>query len=180
MRKTKVIAINSVSGGGKTTVTKELYKKVPKSAAIYFDDGNYDVKSEIMDIEEWVSRGSNANEFDLSELEKKINFELEKGYDYLFLDYPFDYRHDLIKKYIDTAIYIDTPSDLSIERKIQRDNPNEEISLSTLLDTILKNNFLYEEARRLGIDGADLIVDGNQTVDAIVKTIIENEINLLV
>jgi uridine kinase len=45
---------------------------------------------------------------------------LECKYDYLLLDYPFSYCNDKIKKYINFSIYIDTPLDIAMARRILR------------------------------------------------------------
>ncbi len=49
-KRTYIIAINAMSGGGKTTTTKELQKQLPNAKALYFDDRNYDYDSGIDDI----------------------------------------------------------------------------------------------------------------------------------
>lgn len=43
---------------------------------------------------------------------------------YLLLDYPFAYCNEQIRKYIDVAIFIDTPLDIALARRILRDMCN--------------------------------------------------------
>ncbi|WP_245807682.1 hypothetical protein [Halobacillus massiliensis] len=57
---TKTIAIASVSGGGKTSVTIELRKRLKNSQALFFDD--YDFKKAPDDLVLWVEEGSDYNQ----------------------------------------------------------------------------------------------------------------------
>ncbi len=52
--KPMVVAIASVSGGGKTTITRELRCGMQNTEALYFDDYDYDMMSGIADICKWV------------------------------------------------------------------------------------------------------------------------------
>lgn len=55
--KTYVIAINAISGGGKTTVTQYLKDNLHNAEALYFDDREYDIDSGIIDICKWMDEG---------------------------------------------------------------------------------------------------------------------------
>lgn len=42
-------------------------------------------------------------------------------YDWILLDYLFAYIHERLSKYIDFTIFIDTPLDIAMSRRILRD-----------------------------------------------------------
>jgi uridine kinase len=51
-----VIAIATVSGGGKTTITSNLKGKLLNSKALFFDDYDFDGPDDII---EWIDNGGN-------------------------------------------------------------------------------------------------------------------------
>lgn len=113
-----VIAIASISGGGKTTIVKQLSQQLPNSKALYFDD--YDLEGP-EDILEWVDRGANSNEWNLTPLIKDLKLLIEASPDYILLDFPFAYQHSRTKAIIDFTVFIDTPLDIALARRINRD-----------------------------------------------------------
>lgn len=116
----KVIAIAAVAAGGKTTVVNELIKKLPHAKSLHFDD--YSFEGEVEDFNAWVKAGADYNVWNLSPLKTDILAIRESGEcDYLILDYPFAYCNSGISKYIDCAIFIDTPLDIAMARRILRD-----------------------------------------------------------
>lgn len=50
-----------------------------------------------------------------------IKIQESGEYEYLILDYPFAYCNEQMMKYIDMAIFIDTPLDIALARRILRD-----------------------------------------------------------
>lgn len=50
---TKIIAINAVSGGGKTWTSDALIKGLPKAKGLCFDDRDYGQLSGITDLVKW-------------------------------------------------------------------------------------------------------------------------------
>lgn len=116
----KIIAVSAVTAGGKTTAVNAVKKKLPRCASLHFDD--YSFEGEVEDFHQWVLDGADYNVWDLSPLKADIEKIIRSGaYDYLLLDYPFAYRNDLIKDYIDCSVFIDTPLDIAMARRILRD-----------------------------------------------------------
>lgn len=116
----KIIAVSAVTAGGKTTAVNAVKKKLPRCASLHFDD--YSFEGEVEDFHQWVLDGADYNVWDLSHLKADIEKIIRSGaYDYLLLDYPFAYRNDLIKDYIDCSVFIDTPLDIAMARRILRD-----------------------------------------------------------
>ena len=173
MKKTFVVAINGISGGGKTIVTNELLKELPNSEALYFDDRDYDLMSGIGDICEWVENGADANRFNLDLLAGDIELLLKRTPDFILLDYPFGRRHNLIGKYIDLSVFIDTPLDVALARRIIRDcNETESLNIISGMKHYLScGRKAYISGIDIGIADADLVVDGNRSVNDVVSIV---------
>ena len=108
----KIIAIAAVTAGGKTTVVNEIKTQLKSVKSLHFDD--YTFEGQVDDFYAWVTQGANYNVWDLSPLIKDI-YEIKRSNncEYLLLDYPFAYCHKELSKYIDCAIFIDTPLDIA-------------------------------------------------------------------
>src|SRR5690606_5874716 len=118
-RKPTIISIAAISGGGKTTITNELKKRFDNSSAFYFDD--YEFEESPADICKWVEEGADYNEWNLAPLITDIQSVLDDDtIEYIFLDYPFAYLNGGVAEYINFAIYIDTPLDIAMARRIIR------------------------------------------------------------
>lgn len=175
----KVIAIAAVTAGGKTTVVNEIKKKLPKTAVLHFDDYSFD--GEVDDFYRWTLDGADYNIWDLSPLEKDINsIKSNESYEYLLLDYPFAYRNDTIKSYIDYAIFIDTPLDIAMARRVLRDYKDstaEEIRNG--MEMYLKyERIAYMQMLKDVLPSSDYVVDGTKEletiVDEVLRIILEN------
>ena len=99
----KIIAIGAVTAGGKTTVVKSLIDRMPNAISLHFDD--YSFEGEVDDFHQWVIDGADYNVWNLEPFKNDIDKIIEsKQYDYLFLDYPFAYKNEMIKDYIDCTL----------------------------------------------------------------------------
>lgn len=170
----KVIAVAAVTAGGKTTVVNEIKKKLPRTAALYFDDYSFD--GEVENFYQWVMDGADYQVWDLSPLEKDILAIKDSGrYDTLLLDYPFAYRNDMIKKYIDVAVFIDTPLDIAMARRVLRDFKD------ATADEIRGDMEMYLKYARIAYvqmlkdirPSSDYVIDGAQDLESIVDEIIK-------
>lgn len=175
MVKPIVISIAAVSGGGKTTVVKALCNKLEPSKSLYFDD--YDFKEYPEDFYQWVKSGADYNAWNTEALARDLKCLLkEKHLKYIFLDYPFAYKNDKIAPYIDYSIFIDTPLDIAMARRIIRDMKDESMDLliSNLKVYMDKGRVAYLEMLNSIRPNSDLIVDGSTCVEVIVDTIIKH------
>ncbi|MDA2383542.1 hypothetical protein PDN41_17555 [Bacillus cereus] len=174
-RKPKIISIAAVSGGGKTTITNQLINKLSNSKALYFD--NYEFNESPNDICKWVNEGADYNEWILTPLITDVQFLLNSNQplDYIFLDYPFAYLNNEMREYIDFTIYIDTPLDIAMARRILRDfNEN-------LFDDVRDDltNYLslgrtaYLEMIKTVKPDSDIVIDGSLPTILIVNQILE-------
>lgn len=175
-----VVAINAISGGGKTTITREVQKKLPNSKALYFDDRNYDSDSGIEDICKWVEDGADVNLWDLQRLADDIENSKKENLDFIVMDYPFGYRNNLIAPYINYSIFIDTPLDLAMARRILRDFNND--TATEIFDDIKQYLEQGRNAYLFGLDSvrenADFLVDGSLSINKIVEQIYDKVIKI--
>jgi len=179
-----IFAINAISGGGKTTTTRELQKRLPNSKALYFDDRNYDSDSGIADTVEWIEAGADVNLWDLTRLAHDIDNLLKENLDFIILDYPFGYKHKLIGPYLDYSVYIDTPFDITLARRILREY--DEKIITDITDVLDDMRHYLEYGRNLYLAGyekvtkgqSDFIVDGSLALDEIVELICEKVITV--
>lgn len=142
---------------------------------MHFD--NYDFKEYPKDFFQWVKDGADYNAWGTEVLAKDIQSLIEEdSIEFLLLDYPFAYKNDKIAPYIDYSIFIDTPLDIAMARRIIRDMKDE------LMDLLISNLKVYMDKGRVAYlemlnsirPNSDLIVDGSTCVEVIVDTIIKH------
>ncbi|PWV94502.1 uridine kinase [Paenibacillus cellulosilyticus] len=168
------IAIAAVSGGGKTTVTSRLGERLPNAIALYFDE--YDLAGPD-DILDWVERGANHNEWNIDPILADITKLIHSGeVEYVLLDYPFANLHNNLKT-IDLTIFIDTPLDIAMARRILRDfgNMNTEEIMNEMQFYLTRGRLGYESMLTTIKPHSDVVINGTLPVDEIVR-IIEQEI----
>lgn len=168
----KIISVAAVTAGGKTTIVNELKKRLRNSRSLHFD--NYTFEGEVDNFFQWVLDGANYNVWNLTPLEDDILKIKSAGIcDYLILDYPFAYCHDMIKPYIDTAFFIDTPLDVALARRILRDMSDataDEIRCD--LEMYLKYaRISFVQMRKDILPSSDYIIDGTLSIEEIVNKI---------
>ena len=174
----KIIAIGAVTAGGKTTIVNEIKKTIKNVESLHFD--NYQFEGEVDDFHDWVIQGANYNVWDLSPLIKDIcTIKKEAKCDYLLLDYPFAYCHKELGKYIDCAIFIDTPLDIAMARRVLRDMQD------ATGEEIRKDMEFYIQYARVAyiqmlkdiLPSSDYVIDGmkdlEEKVNEITKIILE-------
>lgn len=172
----KIIAIAAVTAGGKTTAVNGIKHRLKNTQSLHFDD--YSFEGAVKDFHKWVADGADYNVWNLKPLEDDIIAIKNSGNcEYLVLDYPFAYCHHMINKYIDVAIFIDTPLDIALVRRILRDMSNstgEEIREE--LNGYLKySRIAYEQMLKDILPSSDYVIDGsldaNKIIDELVKII---------
>ncbi len=176
-----VIAINSVSGGGKTALSELLHESLQSSELFRFDDFD-DTNIYPDDYYEWTMRGADLSEFDCPGMSSAIAEEIEKGdFSYIILDYPFGRAHHRMRECIDLSVYIDTPLDVAMARRIlrnylgERETPANETMVSLKKDLVhylnkarvpYLNHFRH-------IEHSDLILDGCKSLEELRDNILE-------
>ena len=166
----KIIAIGAVTAGGKTTLVNAIKDKLTRTASLHFDDYSFD--GEVNDFYKWVSDGANYNVWDLSplkaDIEKIINSD---RYDYLLLDYPFAYQNKMIKDYLDCCIFIDTPLDIALARKVLRDMKESSADdIRYEMDVYLKYaRIAYVQMLQDILPISDYVIDGTKELKIIIN-----------
>lgn len=170
----KIIAIGAVTAGGKTTLVNAIKDKLTRTASLHFDDYSFD--GEVNDFYKWVSDGANYNVWDLSplkaDIEKIINSD---RYDYLLLDYPFAYQNKMIKDYLDCCIFIDTPLDIALARKVLRDMKESSADdIRYEMDVYLKySRIAYVQMLQDILPISDYVIDGTKELKIIINEAME-------
>lgn len=169
----KIIAIAAVTAGGKTTVVKEIKKRLLKVKTLHFDD--YSFEGEVDDFYLWTMLGADYSVWNLIPLLQDVLEAKESGeYDYLILDYPFAYCHEQLAKYIDCAIFIDTPLDIAMARRVLRDMKDatgEEIR-SDMEMYLNYARVVYVQMLKDILPSSDYVLDGAKTPEELAEEII--------
>lgn len=176
MTKSKVISIAAVSGGGKTTITKKLGLTLKDSKALFFDD--YDFQDSPRDLIKWVKEGADYNLWNLEPMIHDVKSIAAKDtVSCILLDYPFSYKNDRMKELINFSIYIDTPLDVAMARRLKRDYDSTNVGdLHHDLDFYLNyGRMAYLEMEKSIKPNSNLVVDGTLPPDKIIE-IIQREI----
>ena len=188
MKKPFIISVAAGSGGGKTTVVTALKERLANSAVIYWDDYGDEVDP-ARDINEWAADGFDCNEWNTQPVAADIERLLNKSFDYIILDYPFGYLNDCVGKYINMTVFVDTPLDVALARRIIRDYTSrsqendfgladvEELSFAGLDGELrwylTQSRPTYAKMSEMHKPVSDLIVDGTKTPEEIAGEIIK-------
>ena len=168
-----VIAIAAVSGGGKTTITSHLNAKLTNAKILNFDDYMFEGPDDLI---EWIDAGGDPNDWDLLPLIRDIRMLLHEPLDYILLDFPFAYTHAKTSKFIDFTVFIDTPLDIAMARRVTRDFKNS--SVETIVTEM--NNYIsrgrrgYLHMLQTIRPNSDIVVDGTLPIPNIISAIIRN------
>lgn len=170
MNKPYVISINAVSGGGKTALAKALHESLPQSILFCFD--KYDETNIYPDdFYEWRRRGADPLAIDCPGMGKVVaNAVAQETLQFIVLDCPLGRNHPRFADIVDLWIFIDTPLDVAMARRILRDyttvsddNAADQLQVlrSEMLHYLQKARYPYlEAAKRKAM--CDLVLDGWQ------------------
>ncbi|TAA72682.1 nucleoside/nucleotide kinase family protein [Planococcus salinarum] len=172
-----IVAIASVSGGGKTTAVAGLTHVLPNTKALYFDQYDCVGPEDIMD---WLDKGADINEWNLLPFMSDLGRLLAESLNYIILDFPFADQHAQSSPYIDFTVFIDTPLDLALARRLMRD------SSDAGSDEILGDIKYYADRGRVAYlhmletirPNSDLVVDGTHSITEVVHSIAESIRNI--
>jgi len=184
-----VIGIVSLSGGGKTALTNKLIEKIEDSTPVYFDE--YDDFTTHPPMETWSNEDINYNDwkfprliFDLQSLKAGIDIAhpltktTVKANKFIIFDAAFGRANDELNQLIDLMVYIDTPLDVAMGRRILRGIENKEFDT---LNSIKEDVEIYiNRARQAYLIGdkamrprSDLVLDGTLTLEQLGKQVIQ-------
>lgn len=184
----KIIGICGIGGSGKSTLTRELGKAL-QATTLYWDDFD-EISRDPGDLIEWYHSSQNYDEWQYDELAKVLE-KLKSGAEvispatqqvlipteYIIFDAPLGRKHTATGQYIDFAIFLDTPLDIAMARRILRDYRDKgNLDVRDIFDEL---DFYVSTSRPLytmhytSQEGFDLVLDGSLSVDACVKTVIK-------
>ena len=151
---------------GDEYILDQIKKQLSNTKSLHFDD--YSFEGEVDDFFTWTMQGADYNVWNLTPLIKDIQ-EIKENSDceYLLLDYPFAYCHKELSEYIDCAIFIDTPLDIAMARRILRDMKNatgEEIR-QDLKMYIKYARAAYIQMLKDILPSSDYIIDGTKEIE---------------
>lgn len=162
-----MIAVNAVSGGGKTTLAKLLADSLPATLFCFDDFDDTNVHPE--DLYEWSIRGANLLEFDSPGMREAVGLALkDERIRHIILDYPFGRDHPQFHEVIDLSVFIDTPLDIAMARRILRDHTMDSDSSAEMKLKLLRDEMTHyiEKARHPYVDTyrlratCDLVLNG--------------------
>ena len=192
MNSTIIIGISAVSGGGKTAVTNRLVEVLEGAVALHFDDYD-DTNVHPDDLERWFAAGADYDAYKTPVFTSHLE-ALKKGKGipypvggaqlgptrYVVADAPLGRAHSDSGRLIDLMVFIDTPLDVAIARRVLRginrqtgctadeaiQHVKEELSAY-----LVGAKPIYQEFQARMRATSDAIVDGTLSVDQIVEEI---------
>ena len=187
-----VIGISSVSGGGKIAVAVKLTELLQDAVMLSFAD--YDENTVYPeDLHAWLTAGANYNAWETPGLTSDLlslttgnhiaspvdgsNIPTAK---YIVFDAPLGRAHSDTGKFIDLMVFIDTPLDIAMARRLLRDitTPTRQgaedsiKSLNAHLYSYLNGGqLLFLELEKQIRGNCDIVLDGRLPVDELAATI---------
>lgn len=178
-----VLSLSGVAGSGKTTVAAALKNALPNAALVSFDDFPGDLLGQ--DYCEWSEAGANCNAWNLSGLVEAVQHLTTAPLDFIIVDQPFGAAHDLLRAHIHFSVWIDTPLDIALARRILRDFTRRAPQRRPLVGDVGENisaclDFYLARHRDTYVTHiatvkptVDFVVDGEKSPAAIVLDILE-------
>ncbi|AUJ32873.1 MAG: adenylylsulfate kinase [Liquorilactobacillus nagelii] len=167
----KIIVISGLTAGGKTTLVNSLARELKNSKIISFDNYDIDQLPSAPPLNKPLSQTINL--YDIQNIISAVNSARYK-YDYILVDYPFGNRHELFNRLIDLTVYIKTPLDILLARRILRDFSNKDIStVNNYLNVYLKTiRQVLIENENFIVDTADLVLAGEAPLATEIEKVI--------
>ena len=192
-----VVGIASGVGGGKTTLVQGLAARLGDASAVPFDHYERFTRQPIEAVRAWTRAGADPNALDLGRLAEDLR-TLKHGEQvvdpangapieprkYLLLDAPFGRRHMATGSQIDFLVWIDTPLDIALARKLRQLSAGvhelQAVDFLNWLRSYLENYLavvaaLLRSQRDTVRADADLVVDGERETGALLADV-ENAI----
>ncbi len=187
-----VIGISSVSGGGKTAVATKLTELLQDAVMLCFDDYD-DSTIHPEDLHAWLAAGADYDVWKTPGLTRDLQ-SLTTGNQitspadgspiqaakYIVFDAPIERAHADTGMFIDFMVFINTPLDIAMARRLLRDitsptGQGAEDSIESLKADLFSylngGRLLYLELENQIKSNCDIVLDGRFTVDKLATTI---------
>jgi len=188
-----VTGISSPSGGGKTVVAMRVSELLPDAVTIFFDDYDFDTVHPAS-IRGWLEDGANYNDWKSPKLRDDLT-KLKAGQaivspvdgltinprKYVVFDGPFGYAHAATGGLIDLMVFIDTPLDVAMARRLLRDYSSTSVDdSSTNIGRLTAELTAYLDYGRQAFlemnkqvrPTCDLLLDGCSGVDDLAEEVV--------
>ena len=187
MNHVRIVGITSVSGGGKTVASMHLAKALGEAVAIHFDD--YDgTNVHPANLQRWFTEGADYDVYETplftrhlrtlkagQSIDYPISGAIVGPARYVVADAPLGRAHSDSGKLIDMLVFIDTPLDIAMARRILRDIEPADEFLQDLKSELAEYESyakpIYEHFQERMQADCDLIIDGTLGIDLIVERI---------
>ncbi|OGT38615.1 MAG: hypothetical protein A3F11_00730 [Gammaproteobacteria bacterium RIFCSPHIGHO2_12_FULL_37_14] len=184
----KIIGISGIGGAGKSVLTNALGEAL--DATMLFWDNFYEISQDPKNYIEWYSTTRNYSEWKYDALVEVLK-QLKSGKkvicpatkkeliptDYIVFDAPLGRKHTATGQYIDCLIFLNTPLDVALARRILRDfRDKSNLNIAEIFEEL---DFYLTASRPLytmdyeGKEKFDYVVDGDQSVDELVAAIVQ-------
>jgi uridine kinase len=188
-----VIAVASIIGGGKTSFVNALAEALEDAATIHYDHYEKVTKESTNNLLQWIRNGADFNDFiipqlpdDLARLKqgKPVIDPLTgietKAKKHIIFEMPLGKAHRLTAAHIDLLIWIETPFDVALARKIKEftgsfltervDYKDSIVWLDGYLGNYLDivREVLQIQKEKVSVD-ADIVIDGRNGLTTMVR-----------
>jgi len=178
-----VVGISSVSGGGKTATARKLATLLANAVTLCFDDYD-DTNMHPENRQEWLQQGGDYNAWKTPTLTKDLK-TLKSGspitsiFDgshispaqFIIFDAPLGRAHRDTGRFIDLMVFIDTPLDVAMARRLLRHKCSIESIKESLSSYLRGGRTIYLHFERQVKEKSDLILDGCLPVDDLAEAI---------
>ncbi len=177
-----VVGISSVSGGGKTATTKKLASLLQNAVTLHFDDYD-DTNKHPENLQTWLKEGANYNVWETPVLTRdlqtfKASSPITAPRDgsqilprFIVFDAPLGRAHFDTGRFIDFMVFIDTPLDVAMARRLLRDDYSIESLKESLSSYLNGGRTIYLQFVQQIKEKSDLILDGCLSVDDLAEAI---------
>jgi uridine kinase len=192
----RVIAVAGPVGAGKSTLVAGLASVLPGTATIHFDHYERMTEQPIEEIRRWAKDGADVDAMPVPGLAEALHF-LKQGRatidpathaeiapaNFILFETQFGRRHTATGKLIDFLVWIDTPLDVALARKVRQfsagpglRNAGEAQAFVQWLPEYLDNYLdlvggLLRRQRDTVRADADLVVDGELESGELVRQV---------
>lgn len=184
----KIIGISGIGGAGKSVLTNALGNRL-NATTLFWDDFD-EISQDPKDYIKWCNTSRDYSEWKYDALAEVLK-QLKLGKkvicpatkkeliptDHIIFDAPLGRKHTATGQYIDCLIFLDTPLDIALARRILRDfRDKSNLNIAELFEEL---DFYVTSSRPLYTmdyeekEKFDYVVDGNQSVDKIVAILLK-------
>ena len=187
-----IIGISSVSGGGKTAVAEKLAELLQDAVTLHFDDYD-DSTIHPKNLQTWLEAGADYNAWKTPILTDHIRSLVAGNHitspvdgarvapaKYIVFDAPLGRAHLDTGRFIDLMVFIDTPLDVAMARRLLRNIPRHgehgaedaiQCVRADLSSYLAGARLLYREFVNRMKQHCDLVLDGCMPLDELAEEI---------